>query len=486
MIGERRSYVAGTWVDGDETLPVEDPADATVVAEVSLTPPRLVEHATARARATFDDGVWSALAPQDRASVVSTMLDALQARTDDLVDTAATEAGQPVRFARWLHHDTALRMGRAWVSQYLGLPEEEPNPAPLDDLVAEGVVLSFRRHEPIGVVAAITPYNASVAMAIQKVVPALLTGNSVVLRPSPLTPVAVLAIASAAEAAGLPAGVLSVVLEAGSAAAEHLTTCADVDMVSFTGSTAVGRSILAQAAPTVKRVALELGGKAAQLYLPDAVDRAAAGALATVLPTAAQSCVAPSRILVPRERKREVVAAITAAIAGVTVGDPREPATDMGPLISADAVGRCERIVSASLEHGAVLAHGGTRPVGLDRGHYFAPTVLDVADERDPSAREEVFGPVLSVIGYDDLDHAVRIANDTIYGLANQVVGDDIPTALALARRLRSGAVAVNTGFFNAHSPAGGYKQSGLGRERSVEGIRAFQEIKHISVGRPS
>lgn len=310
-----------------------------------------------------------------------------------------------------------------------------------------------------------------------------MAGNSVVLRPSPLTPISSLAFGSAAEAAGLPAGVLSVVIEPGATAAELLTTHPAVDMVSFTGSTAVGRLILAQAAPTVKRVALELGGKSAQIYLADALHRVPAGASQVIAMTAGQACVAATRMLVPHDQKDEVLQAAGAAYAAVTVGPPSDQSAVMGPLITAAQRERCERIVAQAEEHGAKVVVGGERPSGLERGYYFEPTVLDVPDNSNPAAQEEIFGPVLTVIGYSDIDDAVRIANDSPYGLSGQVYGADVATATSVARRIRTGAVNVNTALFSAYAPSGGYKQSGLGRERGVEGIRAFQEIKHLCIG---
>jgi acyl-CoA reductase-like NAD-dependent aldehyde dehydrogenase len=305
----------------------------------------------------------------------------------------------------------------------------------------------------------------------------------VILRPSPLTPLSSLIFGAAADAAGLPPGVLSIVVESGAAGAELLTTDPRVDMVSFTGSTAVGKQILAQAASTVKRVALELGGKSAQIYLPDAVDRAAAGAVAVVAMTAGQACVAATRMLVPRDRKDEVLEAVSAAYSSVTVGAPTDPAALMGPVISAAQRDRCERFVTLAEDNGGKVTTGGSRPAGFDRGYYFEPTVLDLPDNANPAAQEEIFGPVIGVLSYDDLDEAVRIANDSVYGLSAQVYGKDVSAATAVARRLRTGAVNVNTGMFSAYAPSGGYKQSGLGRERGPDGIRAFQEVKHMAIG---
>jgi acyl-CoA reductase-like NAD-dependent aldehyde dehydrogenase len=254
-------------------------------------------------------------------------------------------------------------------------------------------------------------------------------------------------------------------------------------MVSFTGSTAVGKQILAQAAPTVKRVALELGGKSAQIYLPDAIDRAPAGAAQVVAMTAGQACVAATRMLVPAERKDEVIEGVKQTYASIVVGAPTDPGATMGPVISANQRSRCERYVALAEEHGGKVEYGGGRPAALEVGYYFEPTVLDIPDNANPAAQDEIFGPVLSVIGYRDLDEAVRITNDSVYGLSAQVYGNDVSAATAVARRLRTGAVNVNTAVFSAYAPGGGYKQSGLGRERGPDGIRAFQEVKHMAIG---
>jgi acyl-CoA reductase-like NAD-dependent aldehyde dehydrogenase len=483
LIDPSRTYVAGRWVDGDATFPVENPADESCVAQATATPLPEFERAVTEARRAFDEGVWADLQPADRAARVGALLDYLATMKDDLVHTMVVEAGQPVGFADGSQFGMGMKLARDTIELYLSVRHEEPNVVPADDLLAGRVALSLRRYEPVGVVAAITPYNAALIMAFQKVVPALLTGNSVVLRPSPLTPISSLAWGVAADAAGLPAGVLSVVVEHGSAGAELLASHPAVDMVSFTGSTAVGRQILAEAAPTVKRVTLELGGKSAQIYLDDAVDRAALGAMIVVAMTAGQACVSATRMLVPKARKDEVVEACGAMYAGIKVGQPDEPGILMGPVINAAARDRCERYVALAEAAGAKVAFGGGRVAGFDKGYWFEPTVLDLPDNDNPAARDEIFGPVLGVIGYDDVDDAVAIANDSPYGLSAQVYGANAAEAAAVGRRLRAGAVNVNTSLFSAYAPGGGYKQSGIGRERGVDGIRDFQEVKHMVIG---
>ncbi len=483
LLTQRGSYVAGRWIDGGEGLAVENPADETLVCELSTTPLEEIRRAVAEARRSFDDGRWAHLAARERAKVLQVFVDYLESVREPFIATMVAEAGQPRMFAEMAQFSAGVTLARNTIDLFLSLAEEEANPVPVDELVRGRVAISIRRFEPVGVVSAITPYNGAVIMAFQKLIPALMAGNSVILRPSPLTPLSSLAFGAAAEAAGLPDGVLSVVVESGSAGAEILTSDPGVDMVSFTGSTAVGRQILAQAALTVKRVALELGGKSAQIYLPDAVARAGAGAAAVVAMTAGQACVAATRMFVPQAQKDEVLDAVTKAYSGITVGPPSDPAALMGPVISAAQRERCERFVALAEEHGGKVAQGGGRPDGLDRGYYFEPTVLDLPDNANPAAQEEIFGPVIGVIGYRDIDHAVQMANESIYGLSGQVYGADASAATAVARRLRTGAVNVNTGMFSAYAPSGGYKQSGLGRERGIDGIHAFQEVKHVSIG---
>ena len=483
IIGEQRSYVAGDWVTGAETMPVENPADESHVADLTVTPLGEIDRAVVDARRAFDDGVWSELPAAERARVLHAFLDHIESRKDELVDTMMAEAGQLRMYAEMAQFTNGIAQARATIDLYLSMRHEDFNPVPLDELLRGRVAQSIRRFEPVGVVTAITPYNGAIIMAFQKLLPALMAGNSVILRPSPLTPISSLVFGGAADAAGLPAGVLSVVIEEGAAGAELLTTHPAVDMVSFTGSTAVGRQILAQAATTVKRVALELGGKSAQIYLDDAIARTPMGAMQVVAMTAGQACVAATRMLVPHERKAEVLELVAGAYAQLKVGPPDDPAAMVGPLINAAARERCERFVTLAEDKGAKVVCGGGRPADLGRGYYFEPTVLDLPDNSNPAAQEEIFGPILGVIGYEDVDDAVRIANDTIYGLSGQVYSADAAAATAVARRLRTGAVNVNTAVVSAYAPGGGYKQSGLGRERGEEGIRAFQEVKHMGIG---
>jgi acyl-CoA reductase-like NAD-dependent aldehyde dehydrogenase len=478
-----RSYVAGRWVEGVQSFEVENPADESCLAQAGVTPLEEVRRAITEARSSFDQGVWADRPVAERARILNVFLDYVEASREPLIDTIMAEAGQPRPMAEGAQVTMGLTLGRQTIDLYQSMTHEEANPVPVDDLVRARVVLSIRRNEPIGVVSAITPYNGAIIMAFQKLIPALMAGNSVILRPSPLTPLSSLVFGAAADAAGLPAGVLSIVIEEGAEGAELLTSDPAIDMVSFTGSTAVGRQILTQAAATVKRVSLELGGKSAQIYLDDAVDRVGRGAMAVVAMTAGQACVAATRMLVPNSRKAEVIETVCATYGMIKVGDPADPSNLMGPVISAAQRDRCARYIALAEDHGAKVACGGGRPAGLDKGYYVEPTVLDLPDNSNPAARDEIFGPVIGILGYEDLNDAVRIANDTTYGLAGQVYGADVATATAVARRIRAGAVTVNNGVFSAFAAGGGYKQSGLGRERGPEGIREFQEVKHMAIG---
>ena len=346
ILAEQRSYVAGRWITGDDVVSVENPADESHVADITATPLAEVQRAIDEARRSFDEGVWAETAPTERARVLRAFIDHIEAARDELVPTLVAEAGQSTFFADYTQLRAGATIGRQTIELFLSMSHEQASPVPVDELVRGRVALSLRRHEPVGVVTAITPYNAALIMGFQKLIPALMAGNSVILRPSPLTPISSLIFGAAADAAGLPPGVLSVVVESGTAGAELLTSHPAVDMVSFTGSTVAGRRILAQAAPTVKRVSLELGGKSAQIYLPDAVHRAAGGAAVVVASTAGQACVAATRMLVPQDRKDEVLQAVSEVYKSIKVGPPTDESAMMGPVISAAQRDRCEQYVS--------------------------------------------------------------------------------------------------------------------------------------------
>jgi aldehyde dehydrogenase (NAD+) len=490
LVTARQLFVDGVWLRGEGgELPVASPATEEVVATVETASPAQTEEAIVAARRAFDGGRWSTLAPATRIAALGRFADALDARRDLLIETVIAETGCPRGVTEVAQVGMALDSIRELADLYGRMPEWENNEVPLGDhFVGSSVRVSVRRFEPAGVVAAITPYNFPLITNVWKVVPALLAGCTVVLRPSPLTPLEALVFGEAAEEADLPAGVLNIVPESGNEGGVLLSTHDAVDVVSFTGSTTVGRAIAAQAAPTLKRVILELGGKSVQLHLPDTfadggLGSVVAASLTVFASHAGQGCALQTRLLVPEDVRARVIDAVAAGAASLPVGDPSDRANLIGPLISAAQRDRVHGIVTDAIDAGARLVTGGRRPEHLDRGWFYEPTVLDAPSNANPAAQREVFGPVVTVLGYRDLDEAIAIANDHELGLSAGIYTGDLAAGLALAERLRTGTVQVNTGWASGYTPMGGYKQSGYGRERGAPGIRAFQELKHIVVG---
>lgn len=440
--------------------------------------------AIASARAAADQGDWANLRREDRVAIVRRYVELLTARSGELRDLIVTETGVPVKsFALSAQVDGPLRQMDAMLDIYLSLPEIEDNPLPLDERINPmgGFVQSLRRRVPVGVVAAISAYNFPLHITFWKLLTALATGNSVIVRPSPLTPLSTLALATAAREAGVPDGVLHILAEAGSEGATLITSDPAIDMVSFTGSTGVGSLVAAQAAPSMKRLQLELGGKSAQIFLPDRIEAAFGAAAIVCMSHAGQGCVLGTRVFVPEADKPKVLAAMKASLAHAKIGDSTDAETTMGPVISEAQVKRCEHYVAAAVAAGGTVVTGGRR---ADRpGFFFEPTVLDVPDNKNPAAQEEIFGPVVAVIGYRDVDHAIEMANDSDLGLSGYVYGKDARAALEVAKRLKTGTVNINTFLGSAYASSGGHKMSGIGRERGIEGIRAFQEIQLLNLG---
>jgi aldehyde dehydrogenase (NAD+) len=384
--------------------------------------------------------------------------------------------------------DAPLKQGHDILDLYARLPVFEENPLPMTERInfRGNLVQSLRRFTPVGVVAAISAYNYPFYTNLWKVIPALIAGNCVILRPSPLTPLAALIFGDAAAAAGLPPGVLNVIAEAAPDGAVMLSSHKDVDLVAFTGSSQVGRQVMIQAADTMKRLQLELGGKSAQIYLPDALAEARGAAAQVCLAHAGQGCALGTRIFVPQSEKAGLLEAMAASLAKVVIGDPADRATTMGPVISAAQRERCGRYVQLALDAGARLVCGGKPPESPKKGFYFEPTILDVPDNRNPAAQDEIFGPVVCVIGYRDVDHAVEMANDSAYGLSGYVYGRNVKQALSVAERIRTGTINVNGGNFSAYASSGGQRLSGIGRERGVEGLRIYQQLQCVNIQGPA
>ena len=443
---------------------VVEPATAAVMAEVPRAGAEETDAAVERARAAF--GAWRAVAPPDRAALLHRLADALTEQQEQLATLEARNAGKPIGDARG-----EMGMVAATFRYYAGAPERlSGRTIP----VAGGMDMTFR--EPLGVVGLITPWNFPLTIASWKMGPALAAGNTVVLKPAELTPLTALEFERIALEAGLPEGVVNVVTGPGSVCGRRLTEHEDVAKIAFTGSTEVGRGIAAAAAATIKRVTLELGGKSANVIFADAdLEQAAAAAPAAVFGNAGQDCCARSRILVERRALDRFMEALEEAVQGLTVGDPLDEATEMGPLISEGQ----RETVSSFVNGDAPVAIRGSAPDGP--GFWFPPTVLCPVSNDDRAAREEIFGPVACVIPFDDEEEAVRLANDTIYGLSGSVWTRDGAKALRVARAIDSGVISINSNTsVRVSTPFGGFKQSGYGRELGPDALDHYTEVKNV------
>lgn len=478
-------FIAGRSVKGQgDPFTVIDPGSEQPIAELCGASQLQVDQAIKSAREAFDSGVWSGLAAAKRAEVLRRFMAFLSAQRQRLVELAVHEAGCPVSSGTMgAQVQAPLQHGLDTLDLFLSLPEFEENPLPFGQrMTPRGALQSLRRHLPVGVVGAISAYNFPFYTNLWKVMPALITGNCVILRPSPLTPLAALIFAEAAQAAELPAGVLNVIVENGAAGGIAMSTHPDVDMIAFTGSSAVGKQVMAQAAPSMKRLQLELGGKSAQIFLPDSVEQARMAAAIVCLAHAGQGCALGTRIFVPEAQKAQALEAMAQTLANVVIGEPSDPKTMLGPVISAAQRDRCRHFVELAVAGGAKIVSGGKRPEAPTRGFYFEPTILDVPDNRNPAAQEEIFGPVVCVIGYRDLDHVVEMANDSPYGLSGYITGKDLAQAVSVASRIRTGTINVNGGLLSAYASSGGWRLSGIGRERGVEGLRIYQQMQVMNI----
>ena len=477
-------HVDGTLQDSGAAIDVVNPATEAVIARVGAASTEDFSLAIEAARNSVDRRIWSGRSREERASVIARMIGILAAEDEVLRETLVREVGCPRNsMAMKVQVDAALNGPREFVEMFRHLPEEEDGGLPINSRITPSgcVVQSIRRYEPVGVVAAISAYNFPLFLSMWKVVPALLAGNSVLLRPSPLAPLTALMIGRAAQAAGVPPGVFQVLPEKGDEGGILLSTDPRVDMVGFTGSTRVGKLVMAQAATTVKRVQLELGGKSAQIFLPDRVHLAAAAAAGVCQTLAGQGCALATRLLVPQESKAQVLAEVRELFRNIRIGDPADPTVQMGPVISSAQRERCERYVALAIENGGRIVTGGKRPANLDTGYFFEPTVIDIADNANPVAQEEIFGPVVTVMGYGTPEEAVGIANDSEFGLSAQIHSGDVRLALDMARRIHAGTVNVNAGVMSAHVSFGGWGASGLGRERGIDGLRVYQNLQVVN-----
>lgn len=471
-------YIGGQWVDPDSgRYDVINPATEEVIASAPDASVAQVEQAIAAARRAFDSGSWAGADPAERSRCLQQLSEALLASADEFYALAQAEWGCTANERLIQIEGPAFMVGRA---AELAL---EPVEAPIDAWGAAGTTLL--RYEPLGVVGVMTPWNFPHTLNVMKLRAALAAGNTVVLKPSPLTPLAGLALARIIdEQTDIPPGVVNVVTPSGLEGSKLLTLDPRIDMVSFTGSSSVGRDVMAGAATTMKRILLECGGKSACVLLDDVdlTDELLERLLFEGCTLhAGQACILNSRLVVPDRLHDEVVDRLVALAGKVTVGDPRDDAVGMGPLISGQHRDRVEGFVERAVSDGATVMAGGTRTRNRDKGFYFGPTILTDVSPASYIAQEEVFGPVMTVLRYQDDADAVAIANNSSYGLGGAVWGTDVDRALHLARQMRTGQVSIN-GTVAGDAPFGGFNQSGIGRENGMMGLRAYMEPKAIGV----
>ncbi|MCA8017596.1 aldehyde dehydrogenase family protein [Burkholderia metallica] len=465
-----RFYIDGEWVlpDGDERFAVVCPSTEAVLCEIPLGNALDVDRAVRAARAAFER--WSATSPQVRAAMLDRVHALILERAELFATALAMEMGAPISYARAAHVPLAaehVRVARDNLARY-------------PFATRRGTTAIVR--EPIGVCALITPWNWPIYQITAKVGPALAAGCTVVLKPSELSPLSALLFAEVIADAGVPAGVFNLVSGSGAEVGAALSSHPQVDMVSITGSTRAGALVAQAAAPTVKRVAQELGGKSPNVVLPDAdLEHAIAPGVAAAFRNMGQSCSAPTRMIVPRDVLGEVEALAVAAAQRLVVGDPFVDATTHGPLANRAQFGRVAQMIDAGLDERAKLIAGGPgRPAGFDKGFYARPTIFSEVRTDMTIAQQEIFGPVLAILPYDTVEEAIAIANDTVYGLGAHVQGTDKELARAVAARIRAGQVHLNYPAWDPQAPFGGYKQSGNGREYGIEGMEEYMEIKSI------
>jgi acyl-CoA reductase-like NAD-dependent aldehyde dehydrogenase len=478
IIDTYQLYIDGRWVEPEDGRYDDiSPATEEVIATAPDASVSQVGQAIAAARRAFDDGPWSGMSPGDRAGCLNQLGDALFKHADEFFALSQVEWGC-IANERMMQVD-----GAAYMSMHAAQLATKLTDEPKTGIGAGTTLL---RHEPLGVVSILTPWNFPHCLNVMKLNNALAAGNTVVLKPSPLTPLAGLALARIIdEYTDFPPGVVNVVTPARVEAAKLLTTDPRIDMVSFTGSSAIGCEVMSAAGQTMKRILLECGGKSASIVLDDTdvTDEMLEQMLFDCCSLhAGQACILHSRLLLPDSLHDEVVDRLVGLARDVKVGDPTDPDVRMGPLISWEQRSRVEDHVSRALGDGAKLVTGGGRPAGLDVGFYFEPTILTEVEPDSTIAQEEVFGPVLTVLRYRDDDDAVAIANNSRYGLSGAVWGADVDRAVAVARRIRTGQIAVN-GCGPGDAPFGGFKLSGFGREGGgIGGLHQYMEPKAIGI----
>ncbi|MFE9117956.1 aldehyde dehydrogenase [Streptomyces sp. NPDC007172] len=474
LVEHGQLFIGGELTDplGSDVIEVISPHTEQVIGRVPHASRADVDRAVAAARRAFDTGPWARATPEERIEVVSRIKDAILVRHEEIARSISSQNGSPYSWSVLAQALGAMMVWDSALTVARQFPYEERRSGALGPLLV--------RREPVGVVAAVVPWNVPQFVAAAKLGPALLTGCSVILKPSPESPLDSYILGEIAAEAGLPEGVLSI-LPADREVSEYLVGHPGVDKVSFTGSVAAGKRVMEVAARHLTRVTLELGGKSAAVILPDAdLEATVAGVVPAAWMNNGQACVAQTRILAPRSRYEEIAEAFAAAAGALVVGDPLDTATQVGPLVAERQRQRSLDYIRIGQEEGAKILTGGGRPAGLDRGWYVEPTLFGDVDNTMRIAREEIFGPVICLLPYGDEAEALRIANDSEYGLSGSVWTGDVEHGIDFARSVRTGTFNVNTFSLDMLGPFGGYKSSGLGREFGPEGFGEYLEHKMI------
>lgn len=465
-----QAFINGQWVtlDTPRSKEVINPATEQPIASIALGTSKEVDAAVTAAQAAFE--TWSQTSVDSRLAILDKIYELMMAQVDSLAEVLSQEMGAAISYAKSAHVPLAAAH----------IKTARDNLAKYDFVTLRGTTAIAR--EPIGVCGLITPWNWPLYQITAKVGPALATGCTVVLKPSELSPLSALLFAEIVQQAGVPAGVFNLVNGDGEGVGAPLSSHPQVDMISITGSTRAGVLVAQAAAPTVKRVGQELGGKSANILLPDADFETAVGlGIAACFRNVGQSCSAPTRMLVPRDKLAEVEKLAIEASTSIVVGDPTDEASTHGPVANLAQFTRVQHMIQVGIDEGARLLCGGTgKPDGLETGYYAKPTIFSDVQENMAIAQEEIFGPVLAILPYDDIEHAIRIANNSVYGLSAHVQSRDLQQARKVAARIRSGQVLINYPAWDSNAPFGGYKLSGTGREYGIEGLEEYLETKAI------
>ncbi|MDQ0753996.1 aldehyde dehydrogenase (NAD+) [Streptomyces africanus] len=471
-----RLFIGGDMVESeaDDLIEVISPATEEKIGSAPSSTPADVSRAVRAARAAFDDGPWPRMSPQERADALKPFTDYLRSRVPQIAQLITEEMGSPISFSQHLQAPIPVML----LDYFRGLATTFPFEEDRAGLTGPARIL----REPVGVVGQIVPWNAPLILTMVNLAPALVAGCTVVLKPAPETPLDAYLLAEAAMEAHLPPGVLNIV-PADRPSSEALVRHPQVDKISFTGSSATGRRVAALCGEQFKRVTLECGGKSPAIILEDAdLDSVVPALMPFAIMMSGQHCLAQTRILAHRSRYRQVVDAVSEAAAALTVGDPHDPATEVGPLVAERQRRRVEDYIASGRQEGATINLGGGRPSSQPKGWYVEPTVFADVDSRMRIAQDEIFGPVLVVIPFDDDTDAVRIANDSKYGLSGSVWSSDEDRAMRIARHIRTGSLTINGYRIEFAAPFGGYKESGIGREFGPEGLSSFLEYKTVNL----